>query len=60
MNDLIRELEDKAKSILKFCYDKDLQEAAFYMMQAAQCVKSYESRKRKEEYHEQQAYSCGE
>lgn len=60
MNDLIRELEDKAKSILKFCYDKDLQEAAFYMMQAAQCVKSYEARKRKEGYYERQTHSCGE
>ena len=50
MNELARELEDKANSMLKFCDDPDLQEAAFYMMQAAQCIKSYEARKRKEEY----------
>ena len=60
MNYLIRELEDKAKSILKFCDDKDLQEAAFYMMQAAQCIKSYEVSKRKEEYQEQQTHVSGE
>lgn len=50
MNDLIRELEDKAKCMLKFCDDQDLQDAAFYMMKAAECVKSYEARKRKEEH----------
>lgn len=60
MNELVKELEDKAKCMLKFCDDPDLQEAAFYMMQAAQCVKSYEARKRKEEYHEQQTHLSGE
>lgn len=50
MNDLIRELEGKAKCMLKECHDQDLQDAAYFMLKAAECVKSYEARKRKEEY----------
>lgn len=60
MNELVRELEDKAKCMLKFCDDKDLQDAAFYMLKAAECVKSYEARKRKEEFYEQQTHLSGE
>lgn len=50
MNDLVRELEDKAHSLLKECADQDLQDAAYFMLKAAYCVKSYEAKKRKEEY----------
>lgn len=52
MNDLIKELEGKANSMLKECQDQDLQGAAFYMLKAAQCIKSYEARMRKKEYAE--------
>lgn len=50
MNELIIELEVKANCMLKECPDQELQDAAFYMLQAAMCLKSYEARKGKEEY----------
>lgn len=50
MNDLVRELEDKAKSILRECDDPDLLDAAYFMQKAAQSVRRFEARKRKEEY----------
>ena len=52
MNDLIRELEGKAYSMLRECQDADLQNAAFYMLDAAKCIKSYEAKTRKKEYSE--------
>ena len=58
MNELVKELEDKANCMLKHCDDQDLQDAAFYMLQAAQCVKSYEAKKRKEEYYGKQTHPC--
>ena len=50
MNELARELEDKANSLFNECTDLDLLEAAIYMMKAAQCVKSYEVKLRKRKH----------
>lgn len=53
MNDLVRELEDKANCMMKHCDDPDLLDAAYFMLKAAHSVKCYEARKRKEEYYAQ-------
>ena len=53
MNDLVRELEDKANCMLKHCYDPDLLDAAYFMLKAAYSVKCHEARKRKEEYYKE-------
>lgn len=50
MNELVRELEDKANCMLRECVDTELQDAAFYMLKAAECVKSYEAKIRKGEH----------
>jgi len=49
MNELSKELEAKAQSLLKETLDPHLNEAAFHMLEAVKCINSYECSLRKEE-----------
>ncbi|NCB03676.1 MAG: hypothetical protein EOM67_16210 [Spirochaetia bacterium] len=48
MNELSKELEAKAQSLLKETLDPHLNEAAFHMLEAVKCINSYECTIRKE------------
>lgn len=50
MNEYIEELRRKADSILKECNDPDLNDAAFFLIEAAKKFQAYEIRMEKENH----------